>query len=377
MPPGVTYSGPQWPGFEPGDVVRLDPPSEPVRTFVLTDLVSGSAGGGALFSRPAGTTGADDHDFQPIAEVDFLTTTYDVGCGDPAGPVTISVTSGEGSVATGTGVRRLDVVDVVTADLTGDGAVETAVLLSCEPEDASYVVTEIQVFGDGPAILTTLTPPPGQPPLVLPYFTGDTFEVSDGRLRASARYYDFGGGDTLSSGPSVESVVTWAWEAEGFTPELGTTSTVSPSPRPRPSGSATARPSPLPSASASRTPTAGDCLDSDFVANWQGNLTQRQGTTTVSHQATVALSGGCVGDVVGSTYYLELDCGGTLTLVSGGDRPVFDERRTTAAGGDDGGASCDAERDLRLRRSGANLEVTAAGTGSSTASTTTGTLQRR
>nr|MDT0665978.1 hypothetical protein [Micromonospora sp. DSM 115978] len=195
--------------------------------------------GEGLFFRPAGTTGPDDRDYRPIAEVDFLTTTYDVGCGEPASPVTISVSDGEGSVAAESGVRRLAVVDLVTADLTGDDAVETAVLLSCEPEDADYVVTEIQVFGDGPAMLTTLTPPPAEPPLVLPYFSGDTFEVEGGRLQASVWYYDLGDRDSLSSGPSVRSIVSWSWDGDQFTAVLGATTTGSPPPRPRPSGSAT------------------------------------------------------------------------------------------------------------------------------------------
>lgn len=74
------YTGPSWPGFDPGGIVVVAPASTPITIIQLVDF-----GTGQPFDRPVGTTGARDTDATPTPTT---TTTRPAGrgpTGDPSG----------------------------------------------------------------------------------------------------------------------------------------------------------------------------------------------------------------------------------------------------------------------------------------------------
>ena len=151
----------------------------------------------------------------PGAKVDWLNHTYTTDCdGAAEPPLTVTLTAGAGGVTGANGYRYgVAIQKVVTGDLTGDGWLETAVLIRCDPQPSNYYTQEIQVFTADARVLG----PPLRPEdlrgtaILSPLLDAGSLLISQGALQVGAGFYVEG--DSHASGPSRSSVIVWRWEA--------------------------------------------------------------------------------------------------------------------------------------------------------------------
>lgn len=158
----------------------------------------------------------------PVEDVDWYNREYEIACAEIAdGPFLTEVSNGSGTGAgdSQSGGYVVRVIDVVTGDLTRDGATEAAVLLLCAPElgGPNFFTNEVQVFTSGEEQLATLNPPgPPSDFNFSPQFIGEPFTISDGILDTGANYWV---GQDANCCPSIQRQISWSWADDHFEPQ--------------------------------------------------------------------------------------------------------------------------------------------------------------
>lgn len=104
-----------------------------------------------------------------------------------------------------------------TGDVTGDGVVDTTVLLYCSPQPSNFFVEEVHVLGPDGKLITTLPSPATLDPggILPPEYVPEEFSISDGQLTTGMRFY--GPDDSHASGPSQHRTIVWQWNGNAFT----------------------------------------------------------------------------------------------------------------------------------------------------------------
>jgi hypothetical protein len=154
---------------------------------------------------------------------DWLNTTYAVTCDGivPEG-IPTTVVDGKARVrADGSQPPYYDYYDMrvmatATGDVDGDGASDTAVLLSCSPQPSNGILPEVQVFSSTGELLGALPSPrtfEGDAPLP-PEYDPAGLSVQDGEIVAAMTAY--GPDDFHASGPSVPITVRWRFDGQDF-----------------------------------------------------------------------------------------------------------------------------------------------------------------
>ncbi len=156
--------------------------------------------------------------------VDPKSATYRLTCdGSVPGGFTARLSGGAATVTgqeAGTSdYDRLDVTYQVSAtgDITGDGAPETVVLLSCSPQPSNFTTQEVEVLGSDGNVVGEL--PDGaslkEGAILPPQYVPDELAVADGNISAGMLAY--GPNDSHASGPSVPAMFVWHWTGSVFT----------------------------------------------------------------------------------------------------------------------------------------------------------------
>lgn len=157
---------------------------------------------------------------RPIKDVDWQNHDYTTDCaGNAPKPFPVTAASGKaetrpGAVPGGDEYYDIDVLQVATGDLTGDGRPEAAVLLYCKPEPTSpnFYGVEAQVFTDGPRLLATVKAQDAAPSSNASdsQLTPDLFAIRDGMLTIGA---DFRIAGECRACDPTHRVLTWTWDA--------------------------------------------------------------------------------------------------------------------------------------------------------------------
>jgi hypothetical protein len=159
------------------------------------------------------------------SSIDWKNRTYRVTCDDAVPKAfDVKLTNGN-STLSGTKVGSNDFKSLeinyetkVTGDLTGDGAKETVIVLSCSPQPTNYgKLEEVQIFGADGKFLAELPSPRtlnknGFP--LGPKYVKPELRVSKGDLYAGMMFY--GPDDSHATGPSVHQTVVWHWTGKSF-----------------------------------------------------------------------------------------------------------------------------------------------------------------
>jgi len=243
------YIGSTWQGFSPTSITIVQPSTAPIIQFTLVNPATNE-----ILYRPRGPNAQHDRTANPPTPptstqttlasatqpeppqppatettqpeppqpvVDWRNRAYTTDCdGYVQAPFTVDVrVGGDNRVSGPGGDYVLEIRNVVSGDLTGDGHDETAVLIRCYPTVGHWYTDEIQLFTDGAKqLMPTLKASalPHQTAGLEPQFDGDPFAIEGGQLSVGATFYV--NGDSKASGPSQHSTVSWKYD--GSTSEL-------------------------------------------------------------------------------------------------------------------------------------------------------------
>ncbi|WP_409329866.1 hypothetical protein [Trujillonella humicola] len=155
--------------------------------------------------------------------VDWLDTTYSLTCdGVAPGELRATVVRGTARVPADAAVPphydHYDVRVSATArgDLDGDGAADTAVLLSCSPQPSNGELQEVQAFAADGTRLGVLPSPRTlrRGTEIPPVYDPAGLAVRGQEIVAGMRAY--GPADTHAGGPSVPLTVRWRFDGRDF-----------------------------------------------------------------------------------------------------------------------------------------------------------------
>ena len=147
-----------------------------------------------------------------VRDVDWRNAAYTVTCpGMLTRPTTVRLVSGHGTGNSPGGPLYLTLATAITGDVTGDGRADQVLLLGCAGVGSAYA-TEVQVFGDGPALLARLAAPPLVPSASFrPQFT--RVWVAGRQLQTVAEYW---APTDCHFCASTHLSITWRWTGRGF-----------------------------------------------------------------------------------------------------------------------------------------------------------------
>ncbi|MEA2275327.1 MAG: hypothetical protein QOC78_287 [Solirubrobacteraceae bacterium] len=206
-PWAVAVDGPQvWAASYTNTVTRITPaPSSPAPPGNAAPTPSKTLPHG----QPSGSK------VQPVAWRDREYTTDCHGIA-PA-PFTVRFSNGFARAGADSRYQHylLRVQAVVHGDLTGDGAPETAVLLSCSGQPSNFSVQEVQVFTNGTRRFAKLPDLPRQPDAALPPVFDPGLTIRDDHTLVAPMLF-YTAGDTHASGPSQHRTVTFRWDGSKF-----------------------------------------------------------------------------------------------------------------------------------------------------------------
>ncbi|MHA6793900.1 hypothetical protein ACVGVM_10390 [Pseudonocardia bannensis] len=156
--------------------------------------------------------------------VDWKNATYRITCdGIVEGGFEVPLVDGRAtSSGGGSGASVYDHFDIAyensaSGDMTGDGRAETAVLLSCSPQESNFSVQEVPVFSADGDLLGELPSPKslqGPDAVLPPVYVPSELSIRGGELSAGMNFY--GPGDSHASGPSIHRTVVWRWNGSSF-----------------------------------------------------------------------------------------------------------------------------------------------------------------